>query len=313
MLRSLRVHAQDVKQRSLIAVLSNVTKEQVAPSLSTFMDGMRDLGWIEEQNFEAILRFADNENGRLPALADELVRANPKLIVTFDPPSASAVHDATHSIPIVSALLVDPVGLGLVANYAHPGGNLTGLVVAVEGLSGKQVELAAEVIPGLTVLGVLVNPTNATSGKQRQEIEAAAATKGVKTIVAEVRDTSELDPAFQALTHAGVRGVIGMRDGLLITIGARVSQLALASRLPTVFGTREQVVAGGLIGYGVNLNGNSRRAAYFVDKILKGANPSDLPLEFPTKLEMVVNLKTAKALGLAVPPTLLARADEVIE
>jgi putative ABC transport system substrate-binding protein len=306
-------YAQGTKRRPLVAGLCNVTKEQIAPNVTTFMDGMRDLGWIEGQNFEAVFRFAGHENSGLPALASELIRANPNLILALDPDSAAAAHSATHSVPIVSALLVDPVGLGLVATYAHPGGNLTGMVVAVEGLSGKQLELAAELMPGATVLGVLVNPTNATSGTQRQEIEAAAATKAIRLIVVEARARADLDSAFETLTKSGVQGVIGMRDGMLIANAAQIAQLATQSRLPSIFGTRDQVVSGGLIGYGVNLNGNYRRAAYFVDKILKGADPSDLPLEFPTQLEMVLNLKTAKELRLDIPPSLLARADEVIE
>jgi putative ABC transport system substrate-binding protein len=249
----------------------------------------------------------------LPRLAVELVQANPNVLLALDPDSSTAAHGATHTLPIVSALLVDPVGLGLVANYARPGGNLTGVVVAVEGLSQKQVELAAELIPGASVLGLLVNPTNATSGRQQQEIETAATTKGINIVVVQARAKSDLDAAFEGLGRAGVQGVIGMRDGMLIANAARIAQLAEGARLPTVFGTREQVIGGGLVGYGVNLDGNYRRAAYYVDKILKGANPRDLPLEFPTKLEMVVNLKTSKALGITIPPTMLARADEVIE
>jgi putative ABC transport system substrate-binding protein len=167
-------------------------------------------------------------------------------------------------------------------------------------------------IPNATVLGVLINPGNATSGRQQQEIGTAAATKGIKTIVVEACARPDLDSAFETLGKSGVQGVIGIRDGMLIANATRVAQIASAAHLP-VFGTREQVVAGGLIGYGVNLDGNYRRTAYFVDKILKGADPRDLPLEFPTKLEMVVNLKTSKTLGLSIPPTLLARADEVIE
>jgi putative tryptophan/tyrosine transport system substrate-binding protein len=305
--------AQLVKERPLIACLTNVTKEATASPLLAFMAGMHDLGWIEGQNFNAIFRFADDDNGQLPQLADELLRANPDIMLTFDPPSAFAAHEATHSLPIVSALLTDPVGLGLVTSYAHPGGNLTGMLVAVEGLSGKQVELAAELIPGTATLGMLINPTNTTSKSQQREIEIAAATKGIKIAPVDVAARADLDSAFEALVNASVQGIIGMRDGLLIASAARIGQLAIASRLPTVFGTREQVLAGGLAGYDVNLISNSYRAAYFVDKILKGVKPSDLPLEFPTRLELVINVKTAKALAMEIPPTLLARADEVIE
>ena len=307
------VAAQGTKQRPLIAGLSSVTKQQLAPLLAAFMEGMRDFGWKDGDNFDITIRVADNELSQLPMLAGELLRANPHLMIAFDPPSASAAHDMTRSLPIVSALLTDPVGMRLVASYAHPGGNLTGMVVAVEGLSTKQVELATELIPGVTALGVVVNPTNATSGRQRQEIETAATASGIRIVAAEVRAEPDLPAAFQALASEKVQGVIGIRDGLLLTNAARVGQLAITYRLPSIFGLREQVVAGGMVGYGVNLMGNYRRTAYFVDRILKGTDPGDLPLEFPTRVEMIVNLKTAKSLGIPIPPSLLARADEVIE
>jgi putative ABC transport system substrate-binding protein len=305
--------AWGIKQRPLIAGLSSVTKQQLAPLIGAFMEGMRDFGWKEGDNFDIIIRVADNELNQLPVFADELLRANPDLMVAFDPPSISAVHDVTRSLPIVSALLTDPVGMRLVASYSHPGGNLTGMVVAVEGLSTKQVELPAELIPGLTTLGVVVNPTNATSGHQLQEIETAATASGIRIVAAEVRAEPDLKAAFQALASKKVQGVIGIRDGLLLTNAAHVGQLAITYHLPSIFGLREQVVAGGMIGYGVNLMGNYRRTAYFVDRILKGTHPGDLPLEFPTRVELIVNLKTAKSLGIPIPSSLLARADEVIE
>ena len=305
--------ARGANQRPLIAGLSSVTKQQLAPLLAAFMEGMRDFGWKDGNNFDITIRVADNELSQLPVLAGELLRTKPDLMIAFDPPCASAVYAVTRSLPIVSALLTDPVGMGLVANYAHPGGNLTGMVVAVEGLSTKQVELATALIPGVTTLGVVVNPTNPTSERQHQEIETSATASGIRVVAAEVRAERDLQPAFQALVDAKVQGVIGIRDGLLLTNAARVGQLAITFRLPTVFGLREQVVAGGMIGYGVNLKANYRRAAYFVNRILNGTAPSDLPLEFPTQIEMIVNLKTAKSLGTTIPASLLARADEVIE
>jgi putative ABC transport system substrate-binding protein len=180
-------------------------------------------------------------------------------------------------------------------------------------LSGKQVEIALELIPAATKLGVLFNPTNPVGTAQRQEIEAAGAAKGIKMVAAEARTKGDLDPAFTSLIAAAVQAVIVVRDTMLVGERVRVAELAAAAHLPTVSSIPEEVKAGGLIAYGISIPANVHRAAYFVDKILKGAKASDLPVEFPTKIELVINLKTAKALGLTVPPTLLANADEVIE
>jgi putative ABC transport system substrate-binding protein len=205
------------------------------------------------------------------------------------------------------------VNLGLVTSLARPGGNVTGILTLVEGLSGKQVEIALQLIPAATKLGVLINPTNPADTAQWQEIEAAGAAKGIKVVAVEARTKGDLDPAFTSLTAAGVQVVIVVRDTLLVGERVHIAKLAAAAHLPTVAGAGEMAKAGGLIAYGTSITANVRRAAYFVDRILKGTKASDLPVEFPTKVELIINLKTAKVLGLNIPPTLLARADEVIE
>jgi putative ABC transport system substrate-binding protein len=281
--------------------------------VSAFLSRLRDLGYVEGQNIDIVTRYADADSTRLPVLADELVRLRPDLIVALDPPAALAAKKATASIPIIAAILNDPVRLGLIASYARPGGNLTGILSQVEGLPGKQVEIAQELVPALILIGVLANPANATHAYQRQEIETAAAAKRVKVIAAEARSKGDLEPAFNSLRAAGVRLAIVLRDNMFVSERRRIADLATTMRLPTIGSQNSYVEAGGLISYGVEDSENHHRAADFVDKILKGAKPTDLPVEFPTKLLLVVNMKTAKAVGLDVPPTLLARADEVIE
>ena len=305
--------AQTAVKRPLIAFLQSGSKETTAFWASAFSEGMRALGYVEGQSYDIVYRFANEDFARLPALAEELVQLKPDVIVASVAASALAAKRATQSIPIITPILADPVKLGLVASYARPGGNVTGIMTLVEGLSGKQVDIALELIPAATKLGVLFNTTNPTNMAQRQEIEAAGAAKGIKVVAAEARTKGDLDPAFTSLITASVEAVIVVRDTMLLGERVRIAELAAAAHLPTVSSIDEEVKAGGLIAYGVSIPANVRRAAYFVDKILKGAKASDLPVEFPTKVELVINLKTAKALGISIPPTLLARADEVIE
>jgi putative ABC transport system substrate-binding protein len=304
---------QAPRKRPLLGYLITGTKDGLTHSVSAFLSRLRDLGYVEGQNIDIVTRYADADSTRLPVLADELVRLRPDLIVALDPPAALAAKKATASIPIIAAILNDPVRLGLIASYARPGGNLTGILSQVEGLPGKQVEIAQELVPALTLIGVLANPANATHAYQRQEIETAAAAKRVKVIAAEARSKGDLEPAFNSLRAAGVRLAIVLRDNMFVSERRRIADLATTMRLPTIGSQNSYVEAGGLISYGVEDSENHHRAADFVDKILKGAKPTDLPVEFPTKLLLVVNMKTAKAVGLDVPPTLLARADEVIE
>jgi putative tryptophan/tyrosine transport system substrate-binding protein len=304
---------QAPRRRPLLGYLITGTKDGLAHSVSAFLSRLQDLGYVEGQNIEIVTRYADADSTRLPLLADELVRLRPDLIVALDPPAALAAKKATASIPIIAAILNDPVRLGLIASYARPGGNLTGILSQVEGLPGKQVEIAQELVPAITLIGVLANPANATHAYQRQEVETAAAAKGVKVIAAETRSKGDLEPAFNSLRAAGVRLAIVLRDNMFVSERRRIADLATTVRLPTIGSQNSYVEAGGLISYGVEDSENHRRAADFVDKILKGAKPADLPVEFPTKLLLVINMKTAKTLGLTIPPTLLSRADEVIE
>jgi len=249
---------------------------------------------------------------RFPQLAEELVRLAPDVIMAAVTPAALATRKLTQTIPIVCPLLADPIRLGLIASESRPGGNVTGLLFRLEGLTGKQIELALELIPNLARIGLLVNVASGVI-IDRQEAESASQRLGIKLVPAEVRTPNDLDAAFQALANDGVQAVIVLVDGMLFNERNRVAALAAAARLPAIYGFRDHVDAGGLVSYGVNLADNFHRAAAYVVKILKGAKPGDLPVEFATKFEMVINLKTAKAVGLEVPPTLLARADEVIE
>ena len=216
-------------------------------------------------------------------------------------------------IASVEAFLNDPVQLGLVASYARPESNVTGILSAVEGFSAKQLEIAIELVPGAAAIGLLVNSDNEGNTIQRQEIEAAATMRGIRIIPVTAGTGDDLEKGFQSFAAEHVGAVIVLRDPLFLSDRQRIADLASGTSLPTISGIREYVEAGQLISYGVSNSANCRRAAVFVDKILKGAKPADLPVEFPTKYELVINLKTAKALGLVVPTTLLVRADEIIE
>jgi putative ABC transport system substrate-binding protein len=264
-------------------------------------------------NPEMDYRWAEGRLDRQPALAEELVGRGADVIVAANPQAAIALRDATKTIPIVCALLDDPVALGLIKSDARPGGNVTGLLASLPGLPAKQLELGRDLIPGAARIGLLVNPTNLSDLSQRQEMETAGAAMAVTVIPVETRTPEDLDQMFPALARERVDVVIVLRDPLFFTQRRTLAAAALASRLPTIYAWREPVDDGGLISYGLNISQNFRRAADYVVKILKGAKPGDLPVEFPTKLELVINLPTAKALGITVPPTLLARADEVIE
>jgi len=307
----LGARAQVSTKRPLIGVMVAVTRPG-NPVLNAFVRGLRELGYVEGQNIDIAWRFAEGRMDRFAELAEGLVRLMPDVIIAAVTPAAVATKKLTQTIPIVCPLLADPIRLGLIASESRPGGNVTGLLFRLEGLTGKQIELALELIPNLARIGLLVNVASGVI-IDRQEAESASQRLGIKLVPAEVRTPNDLDAAFQALANDGVQAVIVLVDGMLFNERGRVAALAAAARLPAIYGFRDHVDAGGLVSYGVNLADNFHRAAAYVVKILKGAKPADLPVEFATKFEMVVNLKTAKALGLTVPPTLLARADEVIE
>jgi len=302
--------AQDPTRRPLIAYLGVASPEASAPMVDVFLQGLRELGKRDGHDFDIAYRFADGDEAKLPRLAEELVRLKPDVIYAIN---ATPAKLATTTIPIVSPLLNNPVRLGLVASYAHPGGNVTGIMTSVDDLPGKQVELARDLIPGLIRLGMLVNVGSPVSVGQRPSIEMAAQASNLELIPLEVRAPEDLDPAFQAAAREKAEALVVLPDTMFFSYRKRIAALAIAAKLPTIFGFRDHVDAGGLISYGVSVRANHRRAAAYVIEILKGAKPGDLPVEFPTKLELIINLKTAKVLGVTVPASLLARADEAIE
>jgi ABC-type uncharacterized transport system substrate-binding protein len=307
----LAARAEDSTKRPLIAVLSAITRQANSP-LNAFVLGMRELGYVDGQNIYFEYRFAEGRLERFPVFAEELLRLSPNVILATVTPAAVAARTLTQTIPIVCPLLADPIRFGLIANEARPGGNVTGISFRTEGLTGKQVELALQMISGVTKIGFLVNVASGII-IDRQELESTCQRLGIKTISAEVRAPNDLDAAFQALANAHVQAVIVLVDGMLFSERERVAALAASVRLPAIYGFRDHVDAGGLVSYGVNLSENFHRAATYVHKILKGAKPGDLPVEFPTKLELIVNNRAAKALGMIIPPSVLVRADDVID
>jgi len=278
-----------------------------------FRQGLRNLGWVEGQNIAIEVRFAEGKTDRLRALAAELVGLKVDLIVTASTPAALAVKKATTTIPIVIGFAADPVGSGIVASLARPGGNITGWThIGVE-LRAKYLELLKEAVPEAIRFGVLWNPANPVHGPSLKVIEAAAQQLKVELHPVGAQDPKELERTFSALVGKRVEGLIVFPDGMFIAQAPLIIALAARSRLPAMYGVREYAEAGGLMTYGANLSDMFRLGASFVDKILKGAKPADLPVEQPTKFEFIINLKTAKALGLTIPPSLLARADELIQ
>jgi putative ABC transport system substrate-binding protein len=278
-----------------------------------FAQRLQELGYVVGRDVDIVYRYADGDLARLPMLADELVRLKPDVLVAFSTQAAIAASQATAAIPIVAANVTDPVAFGLVASHARPGGNVTGTLATLDTLPEKQLALAAEVVPRAVKVGMLLNVGFQAHAVQRKGAEGAAAALAIKLMPVEVRLPDDLDAAFRSLARERVDGVLVLQDPMFLTERRRIAMLAIAARLPTMFGFREHVEAGGLMSYGIDLRANFRRAADYLDKILKGTKPSDLPVELPTKFELVVNLKTAKTIGLTIPESFLLRADEVIE
>ena len=307
--------AQVSRKRPLIGRLSSGSKNvpPVAKYIDRFLAGMRELGYVEGRDFDMTYAMADFHADRLPQVTAQLVKLAPDVILAGGTLEAVAARKATATIPIVVGALADPVALGFATSEARPTGNVTGITPYVKGLPAKQLELAREVVPGATRIGLIDDVTDPKAHPQQQEIEAAGRTLDIEIVPAEVRTAADIDAAYQALASAGVQAVVVEQSNMLLFARQPIAEAAATKRLPTVYGYREHVEAGGLISYGINLDWCQHRAAYYVDKILKGVKPSDLPIEFPTHLELVINLKTAKALGLQISPMLLTRADEVIE
>jgi putative ABC transport system substrate-binding protein len=305
--------SQPLPKRALVGFLGASSKSAGAPYYQGFQQGMRERGYVEGRDYLIEERYADGQLSRLPLLAQELVALRPDVIVVSNTAAALAMKQATPSIPIVVGTLTDPVGAGLAASEARPGGNVTGVLLRLEGLTGKQLEFALELVPSATRIAVLGNANNPANVMQRRDAQSTIEKLGVTPVVVEVRAADEVGPAFQTFLREHVDILVVLLDLMFQTMRRQIADLALALRLPTVFGSSEQLEDGGLISYGINQFENFRRAAYYVDRILKGDRPPDLPIEFPTKLDLVINLATAKALGLTVPPKLLALADKVIE
>jgi len=283
--------------------------------LDAFRQGLGELGWVENQNIVIDYRFAEGKFDRLPDLAAELVRLKVDILVTHSTPGAAAGKNATDSIPIVMIAVGDPVGLGLIASLGRPGGNVTGLSFSIVGLEmiGKQLELLKETVPKIRRVAILSNATNPTKPVGIRDVNVAARSLGVQLQLLEAGGPNEFDSAFAAMARERVGALLVVADSMFVFHRTRLADLAARSRLPAVYGWREHVEAGGLMSYGPSLRDLFRRAATYVDKILRGTKPAELPVEQPTKFEVVVNLKTAKALGLTIPPSLLQRADQVIE
>jgi putative tryptophan/tyrosine transport system substrate-binding protein len=298
---------------ALIGVLNASAATTFTKELDTLRGALRDLGHVEGRNVRFEYRFADGDLDRLPGLAAELVGLNPNVIVTFPLPTTLAVAKATSTIPIVMASGADPVSFGLAKSLSHPGGNVTGLTNFAEELASKQIDLMRELLPRLARLAALINMTNPLHVPQWRETQAAAAQAAVALVPFEFRSPDQFEAAFATFSRERADALLVPPDVTFNTHGRRIANLAISARLPTTFFTRLAAENGALMSYGPNQLENYRRAAIYVDKILKGAKPQDLPIERPTKIELVINLKTARALGLDVPTTLLARADEVIE
>ena len=305
--------AQQPRKVPRIGFLSSVSANSVRARLEAFRLGLRELGWVEGQSITIDYRWAEGRGDRLPGLAEELVRLKVDMIVTHGAVATLAARRATAVIPIVFASADDAVAAGLVASLARPGGNVTGLTVIAPELSGKRLELLREVIPSLKRLAVLRNPTNPVSLPELKETQVAAQSLGLQIQSLEVADPDGFAGPFSAMTREQAGALIVLSDAMFTGRHAQIAGHAAKSRLPAIYWTREFADAGGLMSYGPNVADLWRRSAVYVDKILKGARPADLPVEQPTRFELVVNLKTAKALGLTIPPSVLIRADEVIE
>lgn len=306
----LAAQAQQRKNIPLVGVLRPTSPTD--PLTEAFRQGLRDLGYVEGHNIRLAYRFAEGQYERLPDLAAELVRLPVDVLVT-DGPGAVAAKHVTERIPIVFAVFSNPVEEGLVASLAQPGGNITGFSPMAMELAGKRLELLRELVPGILRMAIVWNPDRLGHAMQVQATQDVAARVGIHLDVMAVRRPQEFDRAFQTMVDQGVGATIMHDDAVFYNERTSIIELAAKRQMPAMYGHRGYVEAGGLLSYGANFTELFRRAATYVDKILKGAKPADLPVEQPTKFVLAVNLKTAKALGLTIPPMLLFQADEVIQ
>ena len=281
--------------------------------IGAFPRGMRELGYVEGKNLTIEWRFAGGKANELPALAAELVQLKLDVIVTQGPVPTIAAQKATTAIPIVMANVGDPVSQGFVKSLAHPGGNITGLSTMIGDLILKHLEMLRSMVPKLSRVAVLVNPSNSTVAVALRNIQAAVQGTDATILVFEARTPQEIDSAFSEMHRKNAGAVIVLQDAVFLQQNRQITELAMKHRLPSISGSRQYVEAGGLMGYGTNLADGYHRAATYVDKIFKGAKPGDLPVEQPTKFELFINGKTAKALGLKIPQSLLITAEKIIE
>jgi ABC-type uncharacterized transport system substrate-binding protein len=282
--------------------------------LEAFRQGLRDLGYVEGRNIVIESRWAEGQYDRYPALAADLLRSQVDVIVAQSGAATHAAQQATRTIPIVMSLVNDPVGSGLVASLAHPGGNVTGLTIMSPDLVGKQLQLLKEVVPELSRVAVLRHPDNPASTAQSREAEIAARALGARLQILDARGPHEIDSAFAAMTRERAGALLIVPDVVFQTHRRQIAELAANRHLSSIYGgTTGYAEAGGLMDYGPNPLDLKRRAATFVDKLLKGAKPGDLPVEQPTSFHLVVNLRAAKAIGLTIPPSVLQRADQILE
>jgi putative ABC transport system substrate-binding protein len=305
--------AQQPTKVSRIGYLIAASLSAASARIEAFRQGLRELGYVEGKNIVIEWRSAEGKFDRLPALAAELVRLKVDVIVTAGPIPTRAAKEATNTIPIVMTNDPDPVGTGFVASLARPGGNITGLSTLAPELSGKRLELLKEIVPNLSRVAVLGTSTVPGNAQSLREVDLAAKAFGVKLQYLDVLDPKDIETAFRAANKGRADAVLMMvAGGVANSQRTQIAELAVKSRLPVIYGGREQVETGGLMSYGVSLADLDRRAATYVDKILKGRTPADLPVEQPMKFEFIVNLKAAKQIGLTIPPNVLVRADRVI-
>jgi putative ABC transport system substrate-binding protein len=296
-----------------IGFLGNSTAALEANLIRPWREGLRDFGYVEGQNVAVEYRWAEGRYERFPALIAELLALKVDVIVTAGTPAAQAVKRATSTIPLVMIAVGDPVSTGLVSSLGRPGGNATGLVSIAPDLEGKRLQLLQEIVPNLTLVALLTNPANPFHVGSEQQLRSAATAMHVKAQSFAVRNESEFDAAFEAMMRQRPGAMIMLADRLFLHHRKRIVDFALKHRLPAVYAYQELVEAGGLMSFGPSYPGMHRRAAYFVDRILKGASPSELPMEQPSQFELMINVRTARVLGLTIPPSLLLRADQVIE
>ena len=311
MAHSRAARAQQKAKQPLVGVLGVATALAWKPSIAAFVQRLSDLGWVEGRNVNIEYRWAEGDSERFAELAASLVHLNVDVIVTAGGAVVPA-KQATAAIPIIFAVASDPIGTGLVASLAHPGGNVTGLSVQAPDLAGKRVELLRELVPNLRRLAIMANQGYAAAAREMSEVQAAARTLDLETKLFEIHQSNDISAVIEAL-KGNTDALYVCIDPLTDTNQIMIAKSATAARIPTMPGFRDGVRAGSLIFYGPNIVELFRRAADLVDKVLRGTKPADIPVEQPTKYELVINLKTAKALAITVPQTMLVAADEVIE